>query len=114
MRFLGTYKALYVLALFAIGISGEVAADSSSRKLDGRAVLEKHCASCHSLGKTGESPLKQAPPLREIYRSYPIARLEFELSEGIGSRHRDMPQIQFSTEEIAKILEYLSSLMGSD
>jgi hypothetical protein len=27
-------------------------------------------------------------------------RLEFELAEGIGSRHKDMPQIQFSSEDI--------------
>jgi mono/diheme cytochrome c family protein len=114
MRSLGTHKALYFLALCTIGSSCAIAADNASRKLDGKAVLEKHCARCHSLEKTGVSPLKQAPPLREIYRSYPIARLEFELSEGIGSRHRDMPQIQFSTEEITGILKYLGSLMDPE
>ena len=38
---------------------------------------------------------------------YPTERLELELAEGIGSRHRDMPQIQFSAEEITSIYYYL-------
>jgi hypothetical protein len=30
----------------------------------------------------------------------------------MGSRHRDMPQIQFSTEEVSAILSYLGSITG--
>ena len=40
---------------------------------------------------------------------YPTERLEVELGEGIGSRHREMPQIQFSAEEITSIYYYLHS-----
>jgi len=40
-------------------------------------------------------------------RSYEQEQLEFELSEGIGSRHSKMPQIQFSSEEISNIQEFL-------
>ena len=40
-------------------------------------------------------------------RLLPTERLEVELGEGIGSRHREMPQIQFSDEEISSIYHYL-------
>jgi cytochrome c len=84
------------------------------RMLEGRAILARHCAKCHAIDKTSQSVLRQAPPLREIYRRYPLERLEFELSEGIGSTHPEMPQIQFSTEQIEMILEYLADLNGTD
>jgi hypothetical protein len=54
-----------------------------------------------------ESPLKKAPNLWIVLGSYPGERLEEELAEGIGSRHREMPQIQFSAEDIASIYRYL-------
>lgn len=79
----------------------------------GKKLLAMHCARCHATGRMGISPMTKAPPLRDIYRQYPIERLEFELSEGIGSRHPKMPQIQFSTEQIDSILSYLESIEAS-
>jgi mono/diheme cytochrome c family protein len=84
-----------------IGMSGARAADVST--IDGKAILEKHCGRCHSIAATGESALQKAPPLRQIYLSYPIEQLEGGFAEGMGSKHRDMPQIQFSAEEVAAI-----------
>lgn len=84
------------------------------RKFEGQAILARYCARCHAINKTDQSKLSGAPPLRDIYRRYPLERLEFELSEGIGSTHRDMPQVQFSAEEIEKILDYLDHLVGAD
>ena len=74
----------------------------------GRALLEKNCGRCHALSAGALSPLKEAPNLWIVLRSFPSERLEFELSEGIGSRHKDMPQIQFSSEEIERIENYLA------
>lgn len=105
-------NVLPCLALLAIGMSRALAADGSGTAMDGKALLEKHCGRCHSIEATGESPLKAAPPLREIYLRYPIEQLEYGLAEGLGSRHREMPQIQFSTEEISGILNYLGSITG--
>lgn len=107
---------LFLLGLSVIfGQSADAFADSPTRRaLEGRAILAQHCARCHAIDKASQSPLREAPPLRDIYRQYPLERLEFELSEGIGSTHPDMPQIQFSTEQIEKVLAYLDSLMGTD
>ena len=85
-----------------------------ARADEGRDLLARHCAKCHAIDKTAQSKLRQATPLRDVYRRYPLERLEFELSEGIGSTHPDMPQIQFSTEQIGKIVEYLDGLVGTE
>lgn len=81
---------------------------------DGKSILAVHCGRCHSLDATGASPLPQAPPLRDVYLKYPIDQLEEGFAEGMGSKHRDMPQIQFSAEQVAAILNYLGSITGVD
>jgi mono/diheme cytochrome c family protein len=92
------------LGFLALVFSGSnLAADDTNGKL----LLEKNCSRCHAIAAGVTSPLKEAPNLWTVLRSYPEERLELELSEGIGSRHRDMPQIQFSSEEITDIQNYL-------
>jgi mono/diheme cytochrome c family protein len=90
------------------------AADEPVTEPDGKVILQSQCGRCHSIDKIGKSPLGTAPPLRDIFRRYPIERLEFELSEGAGSSHKEMPQIQFSTEQIDKILKYLGSITDTN
>jgi cytochrome c len=98
--------------LLMIGVGSAHAAEGASPEIDGKALLQKNCSRCHSIEATGASPLKGAPPLREVYLKYPIEMLEFDLGEGFGSRHRDMPQIQFSSEQADAILDYLGGLVG--
>jgi mono/diheme cytochrome c family protein len=105
--------AIAGLALVAFGASGAFAAADSAPS-DGQALLEANCGRCHAIAAKGESPLPQAPPLREVYLKYPIDQLEEGFAEGMGSRHRDMPQIQFSPDQVAAILNYLGSITGID
>ena len=105
-------EATWCLALLMFGASGALAAGSGAGA--GKALLDKNCGRCHSLDATGTSPLPQAPPLREVYLKYPIDQLEEGFAEGMGSRHRDMPQIQFSEDQVAAILNYLGSITGVD
>jgi mono/diheme cytochrome c family protein len=102
-------NAICCLALLIFGASGALAAATDAT--EGKALLEKTCGRCHA---TGKSPLSQAPPLREVYLKYPIDQLEEGFAEGMGSRHRDMPQIQFSDDQVAAILNYLGSITGVD
>jgi cytochrome c len=110
VTFLRMWAALGGLLLLTLGASGA----ESGAEISGKAVLEKNCGRCHSLEAKGASPLPQAPPLREVYLKYPIDQLEEGFAEGMGSRHRDMPQIQFSAEQVAAILNYLGSITGVD
>jgi cytochrome c len=100
---------LVCLTLLPISARGALA---TGTEIDGKAILEKKCSGCHSIEATGASPLKGAPPLREIYLRYPIEQLEYGFAEGMGSKHREMPQIQFSTEEVSAILNYLGNITG--
>ncbi len=111
MRLRRLRDALCCLALLSLGASGVCAADASN---SGKTILEQNCGRCHSLGAEGASPLPQAPPLREVYLKYPIDQLDEGFAEGMGSKHRDMPQIQFSPEQVAAILSYLGSITGVD
>lgn len=73
----------------------------------GKALLETNCGECHGVAPGDKSPLAKAPNLSIVLGSYPGERLEVELSEGIGSRHPTMPQVQFSDEDITSIYYYL-------
>jgi mono/diheme cytochrome c family protein len=96
-----------VLKLVVLGFSS-VWPCAAAQSTEGKALLERNCGRCHALTPEVLSPLKEAPNLWIVLRSYPEERLEFELSEGIGSRHKEMPQVQFTSEEITAIQNYLS------
>ena len=102
------------VALLAASAAGALAAEDDTSASAGKALLEAHCAKCHSIAATGESPLAKAPPLRQVYLKYPIEQLEEGFAEGMGSRHRDMPQIQFSPDQVEAILTYFGSITGVD
>jgi mono/diheme cytochrome c family protein len=87
--------------------------NASDMSTQGKAILHKHCARCHSVEATGESPLKAAPPMRDIFGRYATRELQEELSEGMVSKHKEMPQISFSDEDVAAILTYLYDLARS-
>ncbi|HJZ45304.1 MAG TPA: cytochrome c [Hyphomicrobiaceae bacterium] len=86
---------------------------AGDRSTQGKAILHKHCARCHAIEAAGESPLKAAPPMRDIYGRYATRELQEELSEGMVSKHKQMPQISFSDEDVAAILSYLYDLARS-
>ena len=76
----------------------------------GKAILQDKCGRCHAIEAVGESPLKTAPPMRDIYGRFNPRELQAELSEGKVSKHRDMPQIDFSDEDVHAFLTYLYAL----
>ena len=98
------------LAFLAISAGLATGTTDVARKAAGKALLESRCGRCHAIEAAGKSPLRSAPPLHDVYRQYPIEQLAFELSEGMGSRHKQMPQIPFSTEQVEQILDYLGSI----
>jgi cytochrome c len=104
--------ATLTLISWLAGISLGIAASEAAG--EGKVLLEQNCSRCHAIGEKGDSPLPQAPPFREIYLRYPIQQLEQGFAEGMGSKHRDMPQIQFSDEQVTAILIYLGSITGVD
>jgi len=99
-------RLLVIAAMLAVASMGAHAQDTAQ----GKALAEKNCAQCHAIGATGESPLKEAPPFREIVTRYPVENLAEALAEGITVGHEAMPEYTFSPDEITELLTYLDSL----
>jgi len=76
----------------------------------GKTILQEKCGRCHAIEAVGESPLKNAPPMRDIYVRFNPRELQAELSEGMVSHYKEMPQIEFSDEDVYAILSYLYAL----
>jgi|SRR5215475_1645079 len=90
--------------------ASEAAQSRAAAAARGKAIVQDKCARCHAVEATGSSPLAQAPPLRDIYARFAPRDLQVRFSEGLASRHRDMPQIQFSDDDVYAILSYLHAL----
>jgi cytochrome c len=58
------------------------AADSSKLTTRGKVILQENCGRCHAIEAVGESPLKKAPPMRNIYARFAPRELQAELSQG--------------------------------
>ena len=85
-------------------------AEFSALETRGKVILQEKCGRCHAVEVVGESPLEKAPPMRDIYARFNPRELQAELSEGKVSKHKEMPQIAFSDEDVHAILTYLYAL----
>lgn len=81
---------------------------------DGRDIAQTQCSSCHAVGLTGASPLKEAPPFRELGLRYHFPVLEEELNEGVHVGHPPMPNFQFTPRGTDALLAYLRHLQALD
>jgi len=95
-------------ATAAVTTFGQSAAAQDLKR--GEALLARNCASCHAVGRTGDSPQKLAPTFRSLGQRYPIESLEEALGEGIMSGHPDMPEFSFNAADVGAIVAYLNSI----
>lgn len=89
-----------------------VMADAGSAARGG-VLVRTHCAGCHAVGLTGESPLDIAPPFRELNRRYPVQNLQEALAEGMVTAHPQMPEFVFEPRQVVDLIAYLESIGGS-
>jgi len=83
---------------------------TSSAELRGKAFARTHCARCHSIERTGQSPFNPAPPFRTLHLRYPIETLGEALAEGIATGHPAMPEFELSPDQIHDLLSFLKTL----
>ena len=110
MRSTHSGRSLFAALLLVCAPAVCEAADTSKLEAKGKAIVQEKCGRCHAVEATGESPLKIAPPMRDIYARFAPRELQAELREGMVSRHKEMPQIEFSDEDVAAIMWYLYAL----
>ncbi len=80
----GTSMLLLTLAVW-VSPGTATAADAAA----GRAFARENCSRCHAIDRVGASPLRKAPPFREIARRYRIADLEESLARASSPGIRD-------------------------
>ena len=105
-------RFLTVLAAAGVTVAGPQAASAAPDLKRGEALLTKNCAPCHAVGRTGESPRKEAPAFRTLGQRYPIESLEEALAEGLMSGHPDMPGFSFDADDVGAIIAYLKSIQA--
>jgi cytochrome c len=76
----------------------------------GQTLVRANCSRCHSTDRVGPSPLKIAPPFRELHLRYPVEDLQEALVEGIRTGHENMPEFRFDVGQAADVIAYLKSL----
>src|SRR5688500_16888032 len=93
-----------------VSVGAAAAQTAGDQSIAGRAYAERSCASCHAVGPAGRSPLKAAPPFRELMARYPAENLEEALAEGIVVGHPAMPNFKLEQPERGDLIAYLRTL----
>lgn len=76
----------------------------------GRALASANCSSCHSVGPSGASANRRAPPFRALSGQYVELTLHQKLTEIAETGHYDMPPVPVHTDEVGAIVTYINSL----
>ena len=109
-----TTRTARTLAVALFGFSTLVAPlfaqDTATLERRGEALLSRHCAMCHALGRAGSSPNPIAVPFRELETRRSIASMREALASGLMGGHPDMPRFTFEPREIEEIVAYLRSI----
>jgi mono/diheme cytochrome c family protein len=77
----------------------------------GRKAAQTYCAECHAIGRTGASPNKAAPPLRNVAHKYRDKSISSILIiDGTVVEHRGMPRFEIPVYEADGLIAYIRSL----
>ncbi|MGE0584924.1 MAG: cytochrome c [Flavobacteriaceae bacterium] len=106
----GRRPAIAVLIAAGLVVAASPARAQSADIAEGRAFAETNCASCHATGRQDESPLAEAPPLRDLGKRYPVDSLAEAFAEGIVTGHAGMPEFELEPDMIGSLLAYLKSI----
>ena len=100
----------FLLTLLLILTLGSAERMEAANIEQGRRLALVYCAGCHAIDKVSRSPLRIAPPFRNLHKRYPVETLEEALAEGIITGHPSMPQFQFEADQINDFIAFLKSL----
>ena len=106
-----TAMKLFLLVLSTIALLCTFAHARYAERQHGQEMLQKLCGGCHSVGRTGASPNRLAPPFRsfsetKLYDSDFMQRLQ----DGLTSIHPFMPTFRFNRENAEEALNYMKSI----
>ncbi len=102
-------RVIMMVALLWLSPAGPASAWDLKVK-QGEAIARTNCARCHAVGRLGSSPLREAPPFRELHTRYPVEDLAEALAEGITTGHPTMPEFRLQSDQADDLIAYLRSL----
>lgn len=109
-------RALAVATLLLLATPAAAASQANGARL-----AAANCAGCHAVGRTGASPLADAPPFRELKRRGDLAGLLSQgmiatpgprEEEGDWKRHPRMPQVMLDEAELGDLMAYMKSVQA--
>jgi mono/diheme cytochrome c family protein len=106
-------QALTALAIVAGAVVATAVLQTAAQAQSvqrGVAIARTYCMNCHSIDKVSPSPLRDAPPFRDLHKRYPVEGLQEALAEGIVTGHPSMPEFRFDTDQIGDFIAFLKSL----
>ena len=98
-----------VMALCLI-MPGAAEAQMSPSEQRGQTFVRANCSTCHAIDKVSASPLKLAPPFRELHRRYAVENLQEALVEGIRTGHANMPEFRLDPGQASDVIAFLKTL----
>lgn len=82
-----------------------------AQDISDRTLVEEHCAMCHAIGPTGNSPHAAAPPFRKLGNSYDLDKLQTILERGdIVPAHPAMPIFKLDRNTARGVVNYIRSI----
>jgi mono/diheme cytochrome c family protein len=103
---------LALLIAAAVACIATTASAQAGQTSPGRLLVQRYCAGCHAIDRTGKSPNKASPPFRDLNSRYRIDDLGEALAEGILTGHPAMPEMRFPPEDVTAILAYIRSVQA--
>lgn len=97
-------------ALARLGGAEATIAESDRLMLEGRELVQSHCAGCHAIGSSGASPHPKAPPFHALQSRHQMQGLREPLTRGIAAPHDEMPKFRLPDGDIDKIVAYINAL----
>jgi mono/diheme cytochrome c family protein len=91
------------------GMAEALRTDTETRVEQGRALVEKTCRPCRSVGVAGDSNNNKAPPFRGLHAQHPSFALREPLARGNAAPHEEKLRFTLSEVEIHSIVAYSNS-----
>ena len=104
------FRLPHLVMAICLIIPGAAAAQMSPSEQRGQTFVRANCSTCHAIDKVSASPLKIAPPFRELHRRYPIESLQEALVEGIRTGHVNMPEFRLDPGQASDVIAFLKTL----
>lgn len=103
-------RATALIATLLLTAALPAAASQGRAANRGERLAAAQCASCHAVGRSGQSPNPKSPPFRNIAATYEEHSLQKKLTEIDETGHYDMPPIRLHSNEISDLVAYFHRL----